>query len=90
MLNINTLLVFNAAAGIIDPTKPVPITVPRLNELAGSDEEEDSDLDPDSESDPYTDTDSDTDTDMETDLDPASANSWEPSIPEPDPNKKPS
>jgi hypothetical protein len=80
----------DTAAGIVDPTKPVPITVPRLNELADSDEEEDSDLDPDSGSDPDTDTDSDTDTNMEANQDPDSSNSWGPSIPGPDLNKKPS
>ncbi len=74
------------AAGILDPTKSMPINVPVQDEHAVSDEDEDSDLDSDSDSDPDTDTDSDTDTET----DPDSTNTWDASLPEPDPKKKPS
>src|SRR5258708_5144086 len=50
------------AAGIIDPTKPVPINVPRLDEDADSDDEEDSGLDADEDAD----TDSGTEIETET------------------------
>jgi len=81
------------AAGILDPTKRLPINVAVPDEHADSDkddEDEDSDLDSGSDSDPDTDTDSETDTYTETDRDPGSTNAWDPSIPEPDPKKKPS
>ena len=68
------------AAGITDPSKPVPINVALPAEHAASDEDEDSD--------PDTDTDSDIDSDPGSD--PDSVNTWDPSIPEPDSNKKPS
>jgi len=94
------------AAGILDPTKPVPINVSVRDEVADSDEDieedteehQDSDLDSDSEADPDiesdSDSDSDTDADSDTDEDPDShpdsANTWDASLPEPDPKKKPS
>ncbi len=93
------------AAGITDPTKP-PINVSVRDEVADSDEDieedteehQDSDLDSDSEADPDiesdSDSDSDTDADSDTDEDPDShpdsANTWDASLPEPDPKKKPS
>jgi hypothetical protein len=80
----------------IDPAKPVPTNVPLADEDAGSDddeeeEEDDSDLDPDD----------DADTDSETEIEPETETAtetntqfdsaaWDPSIPEPDPRKKPS
>src|SRR6267378_3144244 len=86
------------AAGITDPTKPLPInvSVPVRDEVADSDEDteehQDSDLDSDSEADSDTDTDIDADSDSDEDpgSDPDSANTWDASIPEPDPKKKPS
>src|SRR5712664_2047130 len=57
------------AAGILDPTKRLPINVAVPDEHADSDkddEDEDSDLDSGSDSDPDTDTDSETDTYTET------------------------
>ncbi len=82
------------AAGIFDPTKPRPINVAVRDEDADSDEDEDSDLDPDSDSDsgsdPKTDTDSDSDSGSDAGANPDSANTWDASIPEPDPKKKPS
>src|SRR5712692_10301154 len=72
------------AAGILDPTKPVPINVSVRDEVADSDE----DFDLDSDSDPDSDSDMDSDSDSQTD--PDSTNTWDPSLPEPDPRKKPS
>jgi len=77
------------AAGITDPTKP-PINVPARDEDAASDDDEDTDLDPDSDSDSDTDPEADTDAHSGTDLDPGPTNTWDSSIPEPDPRKKPS
>jgi hypothetical protein len=72
------------AAGIIDPTKAVPIDVPRLDEDADSDEEEDSDLDPESDADEAA------SAKIQSDSGPISENTWDPSLPELDPRKKPS
>ncbi len=79
------------AAGITDPTKP-PINVPARDEDAASDDDthEDTDLDPDSDSDSDTDPEADTDAHSGTDSDPGPTNTWDSSIPEPDPRKKPS
>ena len=79
-------------AGIIDPTKPIDVSV--ADEAADPDEDsdEDSDLDPDEDAV----TDSETEIGTETDTATAtvtrldSTNTWDPSIPEPDPKKKPS
>jgi hypothetical protein len=78
------------AAGIIDPTKPVPIDVSVRDEDADSDEDEDSDLDSDDDEDSETESDTDTVTLTDADMDPNSTNTWDASIPEPDPKKKPS
>jgi len=73
-------------AGISDPTKP-PLNVSVRDEDANSDED-----DEDSEADEDADEDSDTETGTETAPDTrlAPTNTWDPSIPEPDPKKKPS
>jgi hypothetical protein len=63
------------AAGIIDPTKP-PLNVPVPHEDPGPDSDSNSKTVPDLDSD--------------SDSHPASVNTWDPSIPEPDPKKKPS
>jgi hypothetical protein len=80
------------AAGIIDPSKPVPINVPVLAEDADSDDEQDSELDPDDDADTDSETEIETETETATEtgtqLD--STNTWDASIPEPDPKKKPS
>jgi len=78
------------AAGITDPTKPAAITVPARDEDADSDDDEDTDLDPDSDSDSDADPEADTDAHSGTDSDPGPTNTWDSSIPEPDPRKKPS
>jgi hypothetical protein len=70
------------AAGITYPTEPVPIEVLVPDKDLGSDE--DPDLDPGSD----TETQTQTQTKMEAHSD--STNAWDPSIPEPDPRKKPS
>jgi hypothetical protein len=64
------------AAGIIDPTKPIDVPV------ATEDADTDDDEGPETESDTVTPTD--------TDVHPNSINTWDASIPEPDPKKKPS
>jgi hypothetical protein len=80
------------AAGIIDPTKPVPTNALASDEDADS--EENFDLDSDDDSDVRADSESDTPTQTEAEKETSirldSANTWDPSIPEPDPNKKPS
>ena len=88
------------AAGILDPTKPMPINISVPDEDADSDEDFDLDSDSgpdassvtDSEPDPDSDPDSDSDVDSDSDsqTDPDSTNTWDPSLPEPDPRKKPS
>jgi hypothetical protein len=86
------------AAGIIEPTKPVPLIVPVLDEDADSDDEEeeedDSHLDPepddDADTDSETEIETETETATETDTQFDSTPAWDPSIPEPDPKKKPS
>ena len=98
-LLLRTLPQIDAAwpAGI-DPTKPVPTNVPLSDEDAGSDddeeEEDDSDLDPepddDADIDSETEIEAETETAAETDTQLDSANTWDPSIPAPDPKKKPS
>jgi len=65
-------------AGIIDPTKPIDV----------SDSDEDADSDSEKEVEMETATKTATATDTGTHLD--STNTWDPSIPEPDPKKKPS
>ncbi len=74
------------AAGIIDPTKP--IDVPVADEDTDTDTDEDSDLD--SDDDEVSETESNTITLTDTDVGPSSTNTWDASIPEPDPKKKPS
>ena len=80
------------AAGIIDPSKPVPINVPVLHEDADSDDEQDTEFDPDDDADTDSETEIETETETATEtgtqLD--STNTWDASIPEPDPKKKPS
>jgi hypothetical protein len=73
------------AAGIFDPTKP-PLNVSVRDEDADSDEN--SDLEPGSDVDSETATDANSETDAVSG--PDSVNGWEPSVPEPDPKKKPS
>jgi hypothetical protein len=83
-------------AGIIDPTKPVPTNVTLPDEDADSDddeeEEDDSDSEPadDADTDSETEIEAETETAAETDTQLDSASTWDPSIPEPDPKKKPS
>jgi hypothetical protein len=78
------------AAGIFDPTKPVPINVAVRDEDADFDGDEDSDLDSDDEEESETESESDTVTLTDADVDPNSTNTWDPSVPETDPKKKPS
>jgi hypothetical protein len=80
------------AAGIIDPTKPLPVNAPLADEDVDSDEEEGSGLDPDedAETDSETEIETETETATETDKHLDSTNTWDPSIPKPDPRKKPS
>lgn len=78
------------AAGIIDPTKPVPIEVSVRDEDADTDEDSDLDSDDDDESETESESDTVTLTDKDADVDPNSTNTWDASIPEPDPKKKPS
>jgi hypothetical protein len=68
------------AAGITYPTEPVPIDVLVPDKDLGSDE--DPDLDPGS--------DAETQTKTKREVHSDSTNAWDPSIPEPDPKKKPS
>jgi hypothetical protein len=68
------------AAGITDPTKSIDVSV--ADEDADIDEDTDLDSDSDSESEP--------ETEMETEGHLDSTTTWDPSIPEPDPKKKPS
>jgi hypothetical protein len=68
------------AAGIIDPTKSIDVSAADEDADANGDTDEDSDLDSDSE----------TPTEKETETRLDSVNTWNPSIPEPDPEKKPS
>jgi hypothetical protein len=99
-LLLRTLPQIEAAgpAGIIDPANPVPTNVTLPDENADSDdedkEEDDSDLDPELDNDANTDSETEieaeTETAAETDTQLDSANTWDPSIPEPDPKKKPS
>jgi len=81
------------AAGIFDPTKPRPINVSVPHGDADSDEDdEDSEADEDADAHEDSDTETETETETETAADTrlASTNTWDPSIPEPDPKKKPS
>jgi hypothetical protein len=87
------------AAGIVDPTKkPLPINVPVAVQHAASeddlneDEVEESELVPTSDSDTNSHADmcADTVSDAKPDHKPRSADTWDPSLPEPDPKKKPS
>ena len=85
-------------AGIIYPTNPVPTNVTLPDEDADSDddeeEEDDSGLDPepddDADKDSETEIETETETATETDTQFDSTTAWDPSIPEPDPKKKPS
>lgn len=70
------------AAGIIDPTKPTPITIPVADQVIDSGA--DSKLDPAPE--PHAASSTPPHKPRASD----SANSWDPTIPEPDPRKKPS
>jgi hypothetical protein len=72
------------AAGIIDPTKPIGIPVADEDTDIGEDSDLASDDDEESE------TESETVTPTVTHVDPNSTNTWDASIPEPDPKKKPS
>jgi hypothetical protein len=82
------------AAGIIDSTKFIDVSA--ADEDADTDSDEDSDLDPDedadtdSETEVVTETATKTVTATETGTHLGSTNTWDPSIPEPDPKKKPS
>jgi len=78
------------AAGIIDPTKLINVSVSDEDADTDTNTDEDTDLDSDEDSDVDSDSDSETPTakEMETRL--HSINTWDPSIPEPDPKKKPS
>ncbi len=78
------------AAGIIDPTKPLPVNAPLADEDVDSDEEEGSGLDPDEDADTDSETEIETETETATETDKHldSTNTWNPSIPEPDPRKK--
>jgi hypothetical protein len=78
------------AAGIIDPSKPIDVSVADEVEDADTNEEEDSDLDPDEDLDSETKIETDTEAKTEAEAHPDSTNTWDPSIPEPDPKKKPS
>jgi hypothetical protein len=95
------------AAGIFDPSKPKPISVPvsvpaedadtqdndendEDGENAAEIETEGSDLELDSDADSDSGLDSGADSGSGLVPDPGSTNSWDPSIPEPDPKKKPS
>jgi len=88
------------AAGIVDPTKPLPTNVPipfqhaasAVDESEDEAEVEDSGPVPDSDSNTNSPTDTCTDTvsDAKPDHKPRSANTWDPYLPEPDPTKKPS
>jgi hypothetical protein len=82
------------AAGIIDSTKFIDVSV--ADDDADTDSDEDSDLDSDedadtdSETEVVTETATKTATATETGTHLNSTNTWDPSIPEPDPKKKPS
>ncbi len=88
------------AAGIKFPPKnlhvanpdpgPVPHAALDLHSASHSDADSASDADSDSESDSDLPSDPDSGTNTKRDQDPDSAKTWPPSIPEPDPNKKPS
>jgi len=84
----------NWPAGIIEPTKPVPTNVTLPDEDADSDDEEEDDSDSEPADDAATDSEAEieaeTETAAETDTQLDSANTWDPSIPKPDPKKKPS
>src|SRR6202158_4116287 len=82
-------------AGIIHPTKPVPTNVTLPDENADFDDEEeedDSDSEPadDADTDSETEIEAETETEAQTDTQLDSTNTWDASIPEPDPKKKPS
>jgi len=84
------------AAGIIDPTKFINAFVSdedadtdtNTNTNTNTNTGEDTDLDSDEDSDVDSDSETPTENEMETRL--HSINTWDPSIPEPDPKKKPS
>jgi len=76
------------AAGIIDPTKFINAFVSDEDADTDTNTDEDTDLDSDEDSDVDSDSETPTENEMETRL--HSINTWDPSIPEPDPKKKPS
>ncbi len=78
------------AVGITDPTKP-SVRVSLRDEDADTDEDdEDSEADEDADADEDSDTETETETETAPDTPLDSTNTWDPSIPEPDPKKKPS
>jgi hypothetical protein len=78
------------AAGIIDPTKFINVSVSDEDADTDTNTDEDTDLDSDEDSDVDSGSDSETPTEKETETRLDSINTWDPSIPEPDPKKKPS
>ena len=76
------------AAGIIDPTKFINAFVSDEDADTDTNTDEDTDLDSDEDSDVDSDSETPTEKEMETRL--HSINTLDPSIPEPDPKKKPS
>ena len=80
------------AAGIIDPTKLINVSVSDEDADTDTNTDEDTDLDSDEDSDVDSDSDSDSETPTEKEMETRlhSINTWDPSIPEPDPKKKPS
>ncbi len=79
-------------AGITDPTKP-SVRVSVRDEDADTDtddDDEDSEADEDADADEDSDTETETETETAPDTPLASTNTWDLSIPEPDPKKKPS
>jgi hypothetical protein len=80
------------AAGIIDPTKFINVFVSDEDADTDTNTDEDTDLDSDEDSDVDSDSDSDSETPTEKEMETRlhSINTWDPSIPEPDPKKKPS
>ena len=71
------------AAGIIDPTKPKPIAIPVPDKAIDS-------VDTELDTAPTPDSASHAASDKPAAPDPDSTNTWDPSLPEPDPKKKPS
>src|SRR6267143_2986497 len=78
------------AAGVIDPTKFINVSVSDEDADTDTNTNTDEDTDLDSDEDSDVDSDSETPTEKETGTRLHSINTWDPSIPEPDPKKKPS